>query len=76
MCPEESKFDGFPRVKTWHESMIARPSWKKAMDIRAKLMDEQGLMWNGMPKGIFNMEEYQANIKAEKNVKVEKEVST
>lgn len=67
MCPEEFKFNGFPHVKAWHESMIARPSWKKAMEIRVKLMNEQGLMWNGMPKDVSNMEEYQAKIKAEKN---------
>jgi glutathione S-transferase len=76
MCPAESKFDGFPRVKAWHESMIARPSWKKAMGIRAKLMDEQGLMWNGMPKDVSNMEEYQAKIKAERDAKLEAKAST
>ncbi|KAF2788508.1 glutathione S-transferase II [Melanomma pulvis-pyrius CBS 109.77] len=76
MCPAESKFDGFPRVKAWHESMIARPSWKKAMDTRAKLMDEQGLMWNGMPKDVSNMEEYQARIRAEKDAKAEAKAST
>ena len=32
-------------------------------------MDEQGLMWNGMPKDVSNMEEYQAKIEAEKNAK-------
>ncbi|KAG9375980.1 Glutathione S-transferase II [Pyrenophora tritici-repentis] len=76
MCPIESKFDSFPRVKDWHERMIARPSWKKAMDIRTKLMDEQGLMWNGMPEDIANMEEYQAKIKGEKDAKAEAKAST
>jgi glutathione S-transferase len=71
MCAAESKFDGFPRVKAWHESMITRPSWKKAMDIREKLMDEQGLMWNGMPKDVSNMDEYQAKIKAGKDAEPE-----
>lgn len=28
------------------------------MSIRDKLMDEQGLQPNGMPKGITNMKEY------------------
>ncbi|KAF1999865.1 glutathione S-transferase II [Amniculicola lignicola CBS 123094] len=55
-CGAETKFDGFPRVKASHESIIARPSWKKAIDIRAKLIDEQSLRWNGMPKGISNIE--------------------
>ncbi|KAH8692497.1 glutathione S-transferase II [Phaeosphaeriaceae sp. PMI808] len=45
------------------------PSWIKAMEIRAKLMDEQGLMWNGMPKNISNMEEYQSTIKVEEDAK-------
>ncbi len=62
MIKNEKKFDGFPKVKAWHESMASRPSWKKAMEIRAKLMDEQGLMWNGMPIGISNMEEYMEKI--------------
>ncbi|KAF4634843.1 hypothetical protein G7Y89_g3255 [Cudoniella acicularis] len=63
MCEGEKKFEGFPLVKAWHESMISRPSWKKAMEIRAKLMDIQGLAWNGMPKGVSNMEEYVEKIK-------------
>lgn len=58
MVEDRMKFDGFPAVKAWHERMITRPSWKKAMGLRAKLMDDQGLMWNGMPKGVSNMEEY------------------
>lgn len=62
MVEDGKKFDGFPKVKSWHERMASRPSWKKAMDIRAKLMDEQGLMWNGMPKGVSNMEEYMENM--------------
>ncbi|KAI0386713.1 glutathione S-transferase [Hypomontagnella monticulosa] len=63
--PEANKFDGFPNVKAWHERMISLPSWKKAMEIRAQLMDEQGLMWNGMPKGTKNFQEYEAKIQAE-----------
>lgn len=60
---QKDKFEGFPNVKAWHERMISRPSWKKAMETRAKLMDEQGLTWNGMPKGINNMAEYEAKMK-------------
>lgn len=61
--PGEDKFAGFPNVKAWHERLTARESWKKAMDLRARLMDEQGLQWNGMPKGINTMEEYEAFMK-------------
>ncbi|KAI1144509.1 glutathione S-transferase [Hypoxylon sp. FL0543] len=32
--------------------VLDHPTWKKAVDTRAKLMDEQGLTWNGMPKNI------------------------
>ncbi|KAI1209077.1 glutathione S-transferase [Annulohypoxylon truncatum] len=63
--PEPNKFDGFPNVKAWHERMTSLPSWKKIMETRAVLMDEQGLMWNGMPKGTKNFQEYEAKIKAE-----------
>jgi glutathione S-transferase len=51
-CPAENRFDGFPNVKAWHEKMTSRPSWTKAMKTRDLLMDEQGLMPNGMPKGV------------------------
>lgn len=63
--PGPNKFDGFPNVKAWHERMISLPSWKRSMELRAKLMDEQGLQWNGIPKGITNFQEYEAKIKAE-----------
>ncbi|KAI2785479.1 hypothetical protein F4815DRAFT_440707 [Daldinia loculata] len=58
------KFNGFSNVKAWHERMTSRDSWKAIMEVRDKLMDEQGLMWNGMPKGIKNFQEYEAKIKA------------
>lgn len=60
--PDDKKFEGFPHVKAWHEVMTARPSWVKAMDTRARLMDEQGLDWNGMPKGTSNYQEYQDSL--------------
>ncbi|KAI1090721.1 glutathione S-transferase [Rostrohypoxylon terebratum] len=63
--PDSNKFDGFPNVKAWHERMTSLPSWKRSMELREKLMDEQGLMWNGIPKGIKNFQEYEAKIKAE-----------
>lgn len=48
--------------------MTARPSWKAAMETRARLMDEQGLTWNGMPKGMESFSEYEAKIKAGEEV--------
>ncbi|KAI1827683.1 glutathione S-transferase II [Xylaria intraflava] len=64
-CAPEDKFRGFPNVQAWHERMVSRPAWKTAMQTRARLMDEQGLMWNGMPKGIDNLAAYEAKIKAD-----------
>lgn len=63
-CPPEKKFEGFPNLKAWHERMVGRESWKKAMESRKELMDEQGLDWRGMPKDMENMDQYQAAIKA------------
>ncbi|KAI4596313.1 glutathione S- transferase, nitrogen catabolite repression regulator [Pestalotiopsis sp. 9143b] len=63
-CAPEDKFKGFPHVQAWHEHMTSRPSWKKAMELRAKLMDEQGLTWTGMPKGFKSLAEYQEVLKA------------
>ena len=67
--PGEDKFEGFPDVKAWHERMIARPSWKKAMETRARLMDEQGLDWNGLPKGIKNVVEFEEKLKRDQEAK-------
>jgi glutathione S-transferase len=55
----------FPNVEAWHDRMVTRDSFKKCMEIREKLMDEQGLMPNGMPKGVNNMAEYEAKMKRE-----------
>ncbi|KAH7320577.1 glutathione S-transferase [Stachybotrys elegans] len=55
--PYDEKLDGFPHVKKWHERMTQRPSWVKAMELRAELMDEQGLDWDGKPKGIKRSQE-------------------
>jgi glutathione S-transferase len=60
--PAENKLDGFPNVKVWHERMVSRPSWKKAADMRIRLMDEQGLAPNGMPKEMKNFQEFQEKI--------------
>jgi glutathione S-transferase len=48
--PVENRFDGFLNVKAWHKRMTGRDSWKKCMETRNRLMDEQGFMPNGMPK--------------------------
>ncbi|KAK8122866.1 hypothetical protein PG984_011536 [Apiospora sp. TS-2023a] len=67
-CDEGRKFEGFPHVQAWHERMTARPAWKAAMETRARLMDEQGLTWNGMPKEMESFSEYEAKIKAGEEV--------
>lgn len=61
-CAPEEKFDVFPSVAAWHQRIIERPSWKAAMEHRDKGMNEQGLMWNGRPKGIKTFQEYEAKI--------------
>ncbi|KAI1119884.1 glutathione S-transferase [Nemania abortiva] len=48
--PPEDKFNGFPHVKDWHERMVSRPSWKKAKELRAKLLKDQGLDEMARPK--------------------------
>ncbi|KAF2808875.1 glutathione S-transferase II [Mytilinidion resinicola] len=67
----EQKFDEFPSVKRWNERMPSRPSWKKAMDTWAKLMDEQGLQWNGMSKGISSIETYEEKREKDELVKAQ-----
>ncbi|KAK7746217.1 Transcriptional regulator ure2 [Diatrype stigma] len=57
-------WEGAPHVRAWHERMVELPSWKRSMEIRARLMDEQGLQWNGVPKGIETFTEYEAKIAA------------
>ncbi|PWY80865.1 glutathione transferase [Aspergillus sclerotioniger CBS 115572] len=58
-APGEDPLAGYPNVQAWHKRMVDRPSWKKTMEIRAGLMDEQGLQVNGMPKGVTNIKEYE-----------------
>ncbi|KAK3681582.1 glutathione S-transferase [Podospora appendiculata] len=62
--PWDEVWAGTPHVRAWHERMVALPSWMRAMEIRARLMDEQGLQWNGVPKGIETFTEYEAKIAA------------
>lgn len=45
--------------------MVGRQSFRKAMEVREKMMDDQGLMPNGMPKGVNNMAEYEDKMKRE-----------
>ncbi|KAI1642463.1 uncharacterized protein F4817DRAFT_352900 [Daldinia loculata] len=35
-----------PSMNVWPNC----PSWKRCMEIRARLMEEQDLQWNGVPK--------------------------
>jgi glutathione S-transferase len=65
--PDSKPLKDYPNVEAWHDRMISRDSFKKAMQTREKLMDDQGLMPNGMPKGINNMAEYEARMKAERD---------
>lgn len=57
-------WEGAPHVRVWHERMINLPSWKRCMEIRARLMDEQGLQWNGVPKGIETFNDYEKELAA------------
>lgn len=34
-------WEGLPHVRAWHERMLELPSWKRCMERRAVLMDEQ-----------------------------------
>lgn len=51
-------------VRAWHEKMVESPAWKRSMELRAKAMDDQGLQWNGVPKGIETFTEYEEKIAA------------
>lgn len=64
MVSWDEVWEGTPHVRAWQETMAELPSWKRSMDIRARLMDEQGLQWNGMPKGIKTFQDYEAMIAA------------
>ncbi|KAF2661524.1 glutathione S-transferase [Lophiostoma macrostomum CBS 122681] len=66
LCEKEKKFEGFPNVQAWHERMTSRPAWKKAMEKREKLMDEHGLLPNGMPKGFKSHGEFHASVEAKR----------
>ncbi|ETS76586.1 hypothetical protein PFICI_11973 [Pestalotiopsis fici W106-1] len=63
-APWDEVWEGAPHVRAWHERMVALPSWKRAMETRAVLMDEQGLQWNGVPKGIETFNDYEKQLAA------------
>jgi glutathione S-transferase len=65
--PWDEVWKDIPSVRAWHERMVELPAWKRAMEHRARLMDEQGLQWNGMPKGVESFTDYQAAIAASKD---------
>lgn len=69
--PWDDVWAGLPHVRAWHERMVALPSWTRAMDVRARLMDAQGLQWNGIPKGIENYTDYKAKIDAGEDTRPE-----
>ena len=52
----------YPNFAAWQARMVTRDSWKQAMETRSQLMDEQGLMPNGMPKGITSMAQYEEHM--------------
>ncbi|KAI1303830.1 glutathione S-transferase [Xylaria venustula] len=62
--PWDEVWEGAPHVRAWHERMVNLPSWSRSMEIRARLMDEQGLQWNGVPKGIETFNDYEKEIAA------------
>lgn len=62
--PWDEVWKGTSHVRAWHERMVTLPSWTRCMEHRARLMDEQGLQWNGVPKGIETFTEYEAKIAA------------
>ncbi|KAJ8132234.1 hypothetical protein O1611_g1397 [Lasiodiplodia mahajangana] len=62
--PWDEVWEGAPHVRAWHESVANLPSWERCMAIRARLMDEQDLQWNGVPKGVATFHDYEKQIAA------------
>ena len=68
--PGKEKFEGFPNVTAWHNRMTSRPTWKKCMETKDNLMNEQQLqLETGRPKEFKTFAEYQAKIKADDEAK-------
>ncbi|OJJ99076.1 hypothetical protein ASPACDRAFT_120172 [Aspergillus aculeatus ATCC 16872] len=60
LLPEaEQDLAAWPNVQAWQRRMEARPAWRTCIERRDRLMDEQGLQPNGMPKGVSNIREYE-----------------
>lgn len=60
LLPEaEQDLSAWPNVQAWQRRMEARPAWRTCIERRDRLMDEQGLQPNGMPKGVSNIREYE-----------------
>ncbi|KAL2833722.1 glutathione transferase [Aspergillus cavernicola] len=57
--PREEVLAAYPNVLAWHTRLRERESWGKVLEMREGLMAEQALEWNGMPKGVNNMKEYE-----------------
>lgn len=61
--PGSKPVKDFLNVEAWYDRLIAGDSFKKAMETKDELIDDQGLILNGMPKGINNMAVYEAKMK-------------
>ncbi|KAF5004316.1 hypothetical protein F66182_16050 [Fusarium sp. NRRL 66182] len=68
--PGEDPLDSFPNVRLSHHRMITRDSWKRAIVLRDKYMEEQGLQPNGIPKGMKSFQEYEERIQKQAAEKV------
>ncbi|KAI1076064.1 glutathione S-transferase [Whalleya microplaca] len=68
LCKPDEKFAGFPNVQAWHECIAARPAWKRSMEVREGLMQQQGLEnATGRPSHFKSHQEYEAAIAAGKD---------
>ncbi|KAL4970986.1 glutathione S-transferase family protein [Aspergillus stella-maris] len=57
--PRDEALRQYPNVLAWHTRMRTLETWVDCEAERARLMGEQGLGINGLPKGVDNMEEFQ-----------------
>ncbi|KAL4791653.1 glutathione transferase [Aspergillus venezuelensis] len=57
--PRDEALGQYPNVLAWHTRMRTLETWRDCEAERARLMCEQGLGINGLPKGVDNMEEFQ-----------------
>ncbi|KAK8099033.1 uncharacterized protein PG998_012274 [Apiospora kogelbergensis] len=49
----------------WHKRMTRTSLWWRSMELRLSLVDDEGLQWNGISKGVTNSQGCEAMIKAE-----------